>query len=383
MQPDFVSTNRGLGKGVNLSKITEGGSNIDSSATHPSTIDEDSSYTDDDDGPVKDDTMMGKPLLPVTAKLVPIKGCSKPEFLSALKAASEKTNDYRVFENEVIMSIVQFKWKMGFGRQYYWHFFLEGIMVVTFSIDATFISLVTTKEEQEYYLTGYFVPDDVTWTEDPIAKLTYWAYRAPLGICALIWVYFLQHECKQHLSSYIKEFRNETKGSAATCWQGLVRRFRWFINDYYGNLWGFLDTISLGFLFLNFLSMVFFTTSSGESANDTDLRLRATTSIISLPLLYLNTLYYFQGFEKSGQLVRIIVGVIHGVFLFMLIMLMIMFGFAMAFFVFFKISGASNEGVSTDSEVDIDSDSCGYNYEAYKSTEKERLDEIYLNPGEA
>ncbi|GMH70109.1 hypothetical protein TL16_g05328 [Triparma laevis f. inornata] len=305
MQSDFVSTNRGLGKGVNLSKITGGGSNIKSSATHPSTIDEDSPYTDDDDGPVKDDTMMGKPLLPVTAKLVPIKGCSKPEFLSALKAASEKTNDYRVFENEVIMSIVQFKWKMGFGRQYYWHFFLEGIMVVTFSIDATFISCLTTKQDQEYFLTGYFVPDDVTWTEDPIAKLTYWAYRAPLGICALIWVYFLQHECKQHLSSYIKEFGNETKGSAPTCWQGL-------------------------------------------------------------------------GFEKSGQLVRIIVGVIHGVFLFMLIMLMIMFGFAMAFFVFFKISGASNEGSPTDPEVDMDS--CGYNYEAYKSTEKERLDEIYKNP---
>ena len=71
----------------------------------------------------------------------------------------------------------------------------------------------------------------------------------------------------------------------------------------------------------------------------------------ALPLSYLNTLYYMQGFEGSGQLVRIISGIISGIGSFMLILVVCMIGFAFGFFILYEagagkysVAGGSGEG---------------------------------------
>lgn len=56
---------------------------------------------------------------------------------------------------------------------------------------------------------------------------------------------------------------------------------------------------------------------------------------LALPLAYLNTLYYMQGFEESGQLVRMILGILRGIGPFMVILTVCMIGFAFAFFVLY------------------------------------------------
>ena len=57
---------------------------------------------------------------------------------------------------------------------------------------------------------------------------------------------------------------------------------------------------------------------------------------IALPLVYLNSLYYLQGFEAQGQLVSMIIGITRGVTTFILILVVVITGFAASFFVLFQ-----------------------------------------------
>ena len=66
----------------------------------------------------------------------------------------------------------------------------------------------------------------------------------------------------------------------------------------------------------------------------------------ALPLSYLNTLFYMQGHKESGELVRMIIGIIQGIRVFLAILIVCMVGFAASFFVLFE--GQSNsDGDST------------------------------------
>ena len=75
---------------------------------------------------------------------------------------------------------------------------------------------------------------------------------------------------------------------------------------------------------------------------------------VALPLAWLNTLYYMQGFEKTGELIRMILGIIQGISYFMVIMFVSVIGFALAFFILydagpgeFTVAGV-DEGVVRD-----------------------------------
>lgn len=57
---------------------------------------------------------------------------------------------------------------------------------------------------------------------------------------------------------------------------------------------------------------------------------------MALPLAYINTLYFMQGFKESGQLVRMILGIITGIRVFMIILAACMLGFAFAFYVLYQ-----------------------------------------------
>ncbi|GMH48777.1 hypothetical protein TrVE_jg7966 [Triparma verrucosa] len=249
-----------------LTKITDVTENSEASmsSANPINVQSDGDPTKDTEPLATNKQKAGTPLVPVIAKVVPLKNCATPEFLTALKLASEKTKDYRVWENEVIMSIVQFKWAHGFSAQYKRHFWREIVMVLTFTIDTVFISLVN---EHDDYLPGYF---KYGGNKD---KLMFWLWRTPIAICFYMWVYFMKHEIKLHVASYRKVLRKHRKVfgvSTDSC-------CRWF------------------------------------------------------------------GFEKSGQLVRIIIGTINGVKVFILIMLLIMWGFSMAFYVFYRTLRAGDK----------------------------------------
>ena len=76
-----------------------------------------------------------------------------------------------------------------------------------------------------------------------------------------------------------------------------------------------------------------------------------TLFAIALPLAYLNTLYFMQGFKAVGQLIRMILGIISGIRAFMLILVVCMVGFSMSFYILyqagpgsFTVAGGSGEG---------------------------------------
>jgi hypothetical protein len=60
------------------------------------------------------------------------------------------------------------------------------------------------------------------------------------------------------------------------------------------------------------------------------------TSALALPLLYLNFLKYLQGFESSGKLVSMVVGITKGIGNFTLILALVCLGFAFSFHVLYK-----------------------------------------------
>ncbi|GMH88768.1 hypothetical protein TrVE_jg422 [Triparma verrucosa] len=95
--------------------------------------------------------------------------------------------------------------------------------------------------------------------------------------------------------------------------------------SHFSNFWNFLDFISLG-------SIVVAYTLRFSGVDDW-----ATVCFaLALPLSYLNTLYYMQGFEGSGQLVRMISGIIRGIGSFMLILVVCMIGFAFGFYILYE-----------------------------------------------
>ena len=211
-------------------------------------------------------------------------------------------------------------------------------MVVTFAIDAAFIA-----EAQQ--LPGYSGGD--WWNASFIA------YRTPLTICFFIWVYFFLHEFYQHwinLKKFREDLRKKDERGGGMCMS--LRRYitfryyaehvGWFFRELFGSIWDFLDTVSLIFLLINFISMFFFTVLDSEEDMASIIQsnsywFRFAASIVTLPILSLNTLYYLQGFEASGQLVRMIIGIVKGVRVYVGIMFIIMSGFSMAFYMFFKL----------------------------------------------
>ncbi|GMH73810.1 hypothetical protein TrLO_g1517 [Triparma laevis f. longispina] len=330
--------------------------NTDNPSNNTPDGEEDTSVTDTDQ-------QSNRKGAPVIAKLNPLKNCAaKPNvkessFLQALIIASEKTNDYRVWENEVIISIVQFKWDALAKNQYTVHFVLAIVMVVTFAIDASFIA-------EARNLPGY----------SGEMSLSYCGYRAPLTICFFIWLYFFQHEFYQHWKSLMKfreDLKKKEKRGEGVCmslrryitFRYYAEHFVWFFRELFGSIWEFLDTVSLIFLALNFISMLFFTVLESEddmsrAINSNSYWFRFAASIVTLPILALNTLYYLQGFEASGQLVRMIIGIVKGVRVYVGIMLIIMSGFSMAFYMFFKLD---------DDGRNEDLDDCTYEKKSFRN----------------
>ncbi|GMH58532.1 hypothetical protein TrST_g1037 [Triparma strigata] len=94
---------------------------------------------------------------------------------------------------------------------------------------------------------------------------------------------------------------------------------------HFSNFWNFVDFISLGSIVVAYILRF-----SGVDDWAT------VCFALALPLSYLNTLYYMQGFEGSGQLVRMILGIIRGIGSFMLILVVCMIGFAFGFYILYE-----------------------------------------------
>lgn len=231
---------------------------------------------------------------PVVAKLCPIKNIAAKDskFLKKLVRVAQQQKKNSVFENEVVMSIVQFKWESYVKKYFRRHMYLDIIMVVCMTIDALAHRSVAQSNSMDIKIAGY----------------------APMVITLCLWVFFVKHEAQQISLALVK---NDGAG----------------LRHHFSDTWNILDTISLSSIFaaysLRLLEFLNLSTSN--------FLLSTSAMAFALPFTWINTLYYMQGFDrKSGELVRMIIGIVTGTATFLLILIVCMLGFAASFFILFE-----------------------------------------------
>jgi len=210
---------------------------------------------------------------PVTAKICPLKGVasSDSEFLECLVRAAVSTKMYRVFENEVVKSVISHKWNSYVKPLFLKELGLDVAMVLSLTLDAILHPTIETA---------------------PSITLT----AVTLCLC----LYFVLNEFSQAIQAES-------------------------LREHYGGIWNVLDVLSLGSILLAYAVRFFISTESS-----------VLVFAVALPLAYLSTLYYMQGFEESGKLVRMIIGITKGIGSFTTILTVCLVGFSFSFFILYR-----------------------------------------------
>jgi hypothetical protein len=137
-----------------------------------------------------------------------------------------------------------------------------------------------------------------------------------------IWGFFVWHELRTFRAEQIRFYEHMTKYS----------------------FWNYIDVMSLLLVLATYIIRAVECTTTRFKASP-------VTYALGLPLLYINILKYMQGFEESGKLVSMIVGICNGVRVFTLILAVVMTGFAFAFHVLFKAGSGIVDGVCGEDQV--------------------------------
>ncbi|GMI11254.1 hypothetical protein TrLO_g10470 [Triparma laevis f. longispina] len=252
--------------------------------------------------------------LPVTAKFVPIKDIAAPNsiFLRSVVVACSATKKYTVFENEVIQTLVEHKWSTYVEKMFFFHLYLDIAMVFFLTVDAlTYKTAMASDTHIANKIVGHI----------------------PMLITLGLWTFFARHEYNQWASTH-----------ASTTF----KKIRIYLDDF----WNVLDVLSLSSIFVAYASRIvlgvysFISAAEGVGFDSASFHWSTLAMAFALPLSYLNTLFYMQGHKESGELVRMIIGIIQGIRVFLAILIVCMVGFAASFFVLFE--GQSNsDGDST------------------------------------
>ena len=75
----------------------------------------------------------------------------------------------------------------------------------------------------------------------------------------------------------------------------------------------------------------------------------------ALPPNYLNMLFFMQGFRESGQLIRMILGILTGIKYFVIILFVSMIGFSFAFYILYRTGSGVFVSPGPGKEVVVDS----------------------------
>ena len=181
---------------------------------------------------------------------------------------------YGVFENEVVMTVIEHKWNTYVKDMFRRHMYCDMAMVFFMTVDAVVHKSVVNQ------WTGTVTP----WTI---------IYYLPMVMTLCLWFFFTKQEVVQMIST--ESFREHVK-----------------------DVWNLSDVVSLFSVFVAYSLRAFeaffgewnFLTHHGMMKYN----LSTTAMAVALPLTFINTLYYMQGIDKkSGQLVRMILGILSGV----------------------------------------------------------------------
>ncbi|GMH58853.1 hypothetical protein TL16_g02702 [Triparma laevis f. inornata] len=250
---------------------------------------------------LKDNKIDGDLGSPVTALFVPLPSAATADslFFEAVVNAAKRTGKLKVFENEVLQAIVDHKWGSYAHRWFYWHVMLDFTLVATLTLDAMIYR---------------------TLTYDPPGSLLLKALgRVPMFLTILLWAFFTRLEFKQ-------------MKKARSFWAHITE------------FWNTVDAISLVSICAAYVCKVI-----EWCTGATSLYWSTSFMAIALPATYLNILYYMQGFDGHGPLVRIIIGCVKGVRAPGIIFTICIAGFAASFFILFEGRGESTHATPSTS----------------------------------
>jgi len=237
---------------------------------------------------------------PVTAKLVPFKNAvgKGSELLAAVVHAAESTNKYDVFDNEVLQAIIDFKWNSHVKWKFLKHIALDLVMVFSYSFGA--------------YLSTFKANRDNPWA------------LFPTLVTMVLWMYFVRHEMRQF-------YYENDKLTAMHPTMFLRAGFRHIM----GTVWNFLDFWSLTMIavtsVLRIMRFIYFLNNGYEMKSW--VTFNSIGFGFGLPFVYINLLKYMQGFQQSGELVSMIIGIMAGIKMFILILITVIVGFTFGFYV--------------------------------------------------
>lgn len=215
-------------------------------------------------------------------------------FLGDVTNAAEKFNDYSVFENEVVQSLVDFKWESYVRRK----FRIDLVLFILLSV--SFISNAILFEQYE---------------NGNVVAVTFGNLLT--GMTALLTLYFLILEFQQILHA-----RRDGNKSVML---------------YFTDGWNILDNLFLLMLTATISSQYYQMFSHHSAISIGGNKVYANVlAAASMPLLAFQALYYLKATRDTGALVRMTINIMNGIKVFCGILLLFIVTFASAFYLLFQ-----------------------------------------------
>ena len=184
--------------------------------------------------------------------------------------------------------MIEFKWNAFAKAMFLRDLVLSLLYVAAFTIQAVGYEGSTTTENEDEQQGAYVA----------------------LIVAAVLWGYFLYHE-------FAASF-----GNAATFPEALAAIPKFLVGE---GTWDRLQRASL-----------FAVAATTAFDLDGDFPHAALAASFALPLIYMNLLYFMQGFEETGTLVRMVVQITLAVRWFVVVLLVVLAGFSLSFYVLYK-----------------------------------------------
>ena len=246
--------------------------------------------------------------IPVSARLVPIRAVVNSNFLSCVVKACESQQKYTLCENEVVSAIIQYFWEHRVQNKFRKNLFFYLFFVAVFSVDSLLY------RDAVPYLRAK-PPDQIR---------AYILFFFPSILSLVMWGYFARHEILQlRATKFLLNANVKNKKRV------LLRKHLFGLG-----IWNAMDTLTL----LSVLA-VYVTRLLEFVLEEYEFFTSSMLLAVALPSMYLNSLFYLQGFESSGKLVCMIVGIFRGIGVFLLILTDIIVGFALGFLALERING--------------------------------------------
>ena len=146
------------------------------------------------------------------------------------------------------------------------------------------------------------------------SDLAYYISWLPTFCTTLLWMFFTNHERQQYKAANASISSDEHIT---------------FFGNMTSDIWNALDFCSLGSIALTYALRVV----EHYNKNDSTFSNSSIAFAYAVPLTFLNLLKYMQGFQVSGELVSMVIGIMKDIMTFTLILIVLMVGFAIGFFI--------------------------------------------------